>query len=63
MAANEEWHGYVITFPTDLKVRHLTILFSCYLQTINLIKHQQRLTENLEFKICIMILESLFQAI
>ena len=44
----------------DLKVKHLTILLST---DHNLIKHQQRLTENFKFKMCIMILESLIQAI
>ena len=60
MAANEEWHVYVIMFPSMTLFLTLMsdILQYCYLQTINLIKHQQRLTENLKFKIFIMILES-----
>ena len=35
----------------------------CYLQTINLSKHQNRLTEKFKFKICHMIIESVVQAI
>ena len=51
--------GYV---PHNESVR-LDIIHYCYLQTINLIKHQQRLNENFRFRFCIMIFEPLIQAI
>ena len=41
MAANEEWHVCVITFPTMnlFLTWRSDILQYCYQQTINLIKH------------------------